>query len=129
MPAHQFDLGRLLRVRAMVTAAQVEATDKAGLALVRAYTGLVAEMNLVLSEGTEELREEFARIFTPIQEPAPLNARMMAVQATEAFVKLRQIGGWIQGLIDELTLDERLRLEAEAKVKAENQPPTGFSTG
>jgi len=127
MSANQFEVGRLLRVHAMVSAAQVEATGASGIALVRAYTGLVAEMNSVLSAGTEGLREEFARLFTPIEEPPALNARWNAVAATEALVKLRQIGGWIQGLIDELTLEERLRLEAEARVKAENQPPTGFS--
>jgi hypothetical protein len=39
---------------------------------------------------------------------------------------LRKLQGWIQGLIDELTLSERLRLDAEAKAALANKPATGF---
>jgi hypothetical protein len=125
--AQNLDLGKLLRMQAMVTAAQVTATASAGQALVRAYMGLVAEMNLVLQgDGLEELREEFARLFTPIEEPHVMNERLNAVGAASALVKLRQLGGWIQGLIDERTFEQRLRIEAEEKAKLAEQARTEF---
>ena len=52
------DLGKLLRVRAMVIgAAQVQATHEAGSALVRAYLGLRDEIDLALqSDSLADLR-------------------------------------------------------------------------
>jgi hypothetical protein len=51
----------------------------------------------------------------------------LASAAEEAQMRLRLIGGWIQGLINELTLAERMRLEAEASAKFAAKPATGFS--
>jgi len=69
------DLGRLLRVQAMVTeAAQTEATSKAGVALVRAYMSLRAEVMLIAQgEGLDELREECNRLFPILDYPSPFN--------------------------------------------------------
>jgi hypothetical protein len=137
MSANQPDLGRLLRVRAMVIgAAQVEATEGAALALVRAYAGLREEMLHVLeSEALGPLRDEFERLFTTMEEPEPFHPYRGAVghaelasAASEAQVNLLKIQGWIQGLVDELTLEQRLRLEAEEKAKLESKFKPGFGS-
>ena len=129
------DLGKLLRMRAMVTqAAQVEATYHAGGALVRAYHGLRAEMFLILEpEALADLRAEFQRLFPSLGEPPMFSPALavatqarLAEAASEAQLSMRKLQGWIQGLIDELTLDQRLRLEAEAKAKEAAMPRTGF---
>ena len=124
-------LGRLLRMRAMVMeAAQIEATFHAGGALVRAYLGLRDEMLRILEpEALAELREEFERLFPVVREPRSISRSMpnltraqQAEAASEAQLSLRKLQGWIQGLIDELTFEERLRLEAEARVAQANRP-------
>jgi hypothetical protein len=129
------NIGRLLRVQAMVTeVAQTEATYKAAGALVRAYLSLRAEVILIMAaEELSDLRGEAMRLFPEIGEPAPFTSagqpqshEVLETAATEALSRLRQLGGWIQGLINELTLDQRLRLEAEAKAKLEAHPGTGF---
>ena len=134
--ATSLDLGKLLRVQAMVNeAAQVEATRDAAGALVRAYLGLRDEVLLSLqSADLKELRDEFDRLFPLLANPPPFNPNFdvvrshtqLAAAAEEAQLSLRRLGGWIQGLINELTLGERLRLEAETKAKLERRPPTGF---
>jgi len=50
----------------------------------------------------------------------------LAVAAEEGRTQLVQLGGWIKGLIDELTLQERLRLDAEARARGEAKPGMGF---
>src|SRR5579875_381755 len=128
------DTGRLLRLRAMVTAAaQTEATHLAAKALVNAYRSLCGEMLFVL-EGDElaGLNGEFRRLFPPLPEPpqvftaVPDTVAQVAAVAAEAQMGLRRMEGWIQGLIDEQTLELRLRLEAEEKAKLEAKPKTGF---
>jgi hypothetical protein len=123
-------------MQAMVTqAAQVEATYQAGGALVRAYLSLRAEMRRILApDALAELREEFERLFPLLEEPPPFSpgalpqttAARLAEGAHEAQLGLRRLQGWIQGLIDELTLEERLRFEAEARVAQASHPQTGF---
>ena len=90
--------------------------------LVRAYMNLRDEMFLILDK--EELRElwdEGVRLFPDMQEPPEFNPNFpseifhMETAASEAQTKIRMLGGWIQGLINELTLDRRLRMEAEEK--------------
>jgi hypothetical protein len=134
-PTQSLDLGRLLRMQAMVMqAAQTEATYQAGGALVLAYLRLRAELLKILEpEPLAELREEFARI-APHMEFAPPFSPLLAAEtsakladaAHQAQTNLRVLQGWVQGLIDELTLEQRLRLEAEAKAAQANRPPTGF---
>jgi hypothetical protein len=126
-------------MQAMVTeAAQTEATYHAGIALVRAYMGLRNEMSLILEgEGLESLREESDRLFPSLPEPEPFKigfdpinsqAKLLAA-ANEALINLRQLGGWIQGLINELTLEQRMRLDAEERAKLQSRPATGFVLG
>ena len=129
------DLGRLLRVQAMVTeSAQTEATYKAGTALVRTFMGLREEILLIMrGDELEPLRGECNRLFPPMGNPPPFDpatgaetTKYLEAAAGEALLNLRKLGGWIQGLINELTLERRLRLEAEAKVAQASRPPTGF---
>ena len=129
------DLGRLLRMRAMVTAAaQTEATYQAGIALVKAYLNLRGEMLKILEPETlGQLREECARLFPHMEFPPPYSPTLpldtsakLADAAHQAQTNLRILQGWIQGLIDELTLEQKLRFEAEAKIAQASRPPTGF---
>lgn len=120
----------------MVEAAQIEATHESVGALVKAYSSLRDEMLLLLKDaGLNDLCEEFARLFPVILMPAqeviaawPNTFLEAAARATEAQLGLRKMGGWIQGLIDEQTLEMRLRLEAEEKAKRESKPATGFGS-
>jgi len=130
------DLGKLLRVDEMVTqAAQVEAVRDSAGALVHAYTGLRAEiLTLLEDKPLRELREEFERLFQPLDEPArfspalPLESQVrLASAAEEALMRIRLVGGWVKGLIRELTLAETMRLEAEAKARLAAKPQTGFA--
>ncbi len=129
------DLGKLLRMQEMVTrAAQTEAVRDSAAALVHAYSGLRGEMLGVLApDELRELREEFERLFQPLEEPEPFNLRFgesshvrLASAAEEAQMLLRMVGGWVQGLINELTLEQKIRLEAEAKARLESKLSTGF---
>src|SRR5437870_718974 len=99
----QLDLGKLLRVRSMVSAAaQMEATYQAGGALVRAYRGLREEMLLVLEpEALSSLREEFTRLFPDMEVPRPhlvadqhRSAARLSESAAEAQLSLRRLEGW-----------------------------------
>ena len=133
MPPPNLDLGKLLRLDEMVTqAAQTEAVRDSAAALVHAYTGLRTEMLDLLQ--TEPLREEFERLFQPMDEPEPFHHLRavddqvrLASTAEEALIRLRLVGGWIKGLIREMTLGEQMRLDAEARARHETKPPTGFS--
>ena len=131
----RLDLGRLLRMQAMVTrAAQVEATYQAGQALVRAYLSPRDEMLKILEpDALAELRAECQRLFPDIEDPGGFSTTLprvtsarLAAAAHEAQLKLRTLQGWIQGLIDELTFEQRLRVEAEAKAAQASRPPLGF---
>jgi hypothetical protein len=131
------DLGRLLRIHAMVMeAAQVEPTYQAGEALAGAYIGLREEMQRVVEDaGLANLRVEFDRLFPTVDAPPSYSPALpestgakLAVAANEAQLGLAKLHGWIQGLIDEQTLDERMRMDAEEKAKLEGRPPTGFTS-
>ena len=39
---------------------------------------------------------------------------------------LAQLAGWVDGLIQERTLQARIAADAEARVRAEKKPPLGF---
>jgi hypothetical protein len=132
------DLGKLLRMQAAVMkAAQMEATYEAGQALVHAYMGLRAEMlALLLDNQLPDLGAECERLFQPMDEPANFNPVFdpersrwaLASAAKEAQTKLGMLSGWIQGLIDELTLEEKIVAEAEAKARLAVKPPLGFTS-
>lgn len=130
--AQNLDLGKLLRLHAMVTASQVDATRTSARALSLAYINLTAEIRQALSiQGLEDLLAEFDRVFTPlaeVPEAVDVNDLVATSRANEALVKLRQVGGWVQGLLDELTFEQRMRMEAEEKARLAAKPTTGFGT-
>ena len=70
MATSPLDLGKLLRLDEMVTqASQTEAVRDSAAALVHAYMGLRTEMlGLLEPEELRELREEFERLFQPLDE-------------------------------------------------------------
>jgi hypothetical protein len=128
------DLGRLLRLRGMLEAsAQIAATHEAAAALARAYMSLRNELLAILADhGLPDLRQECTRLFQDIPEPVigdphPTSRLRVASAASEAQLGLRQLQGWVQGLIDEQTLREQQRLDADARARVEHRPPTGFA--
>jgi hypothetical protein len=130
MAEAQLDLGRLLRLRGMVLAAsQTDPTAAAAQALVNAYNAIQRDLVDAL---TGELSQEFQRLFgLLVDPPAPgVVLREIALRreasAADALTRLRLLLGWIQGLIDEQTLETQLRMEAEEKAKLGSKPPTGF---
>jgi len=46
-------------------------------------------------------------------------------ETSEVHLRLRRLKGWVEGLINELLLTQRLRLEAEARVRIELATPDG----
>jgi hypothetical protein len=137
MPTPQLDLGKLLRLDEMVTqAAHTEAVRDSAAALVHAYMALRAEMlTLLESETQPELGEEFGRLFQPLAEPGPFSPVLavesqvrLAAAAEEALMRLRLVGGWIKGLIREVTLEQTMRADAEARATLAAKPPTGFTS-
>jgi hypothetical protein len=81
------DLGRLLRMQAMVTqAAQVEATYQAGGALARAYLSLREEMLRILEpDALADLREECLRLFPVIDEPPDYSHHAASLDSSCAY--------------------------------------------
>ncbi len=131
------DLGKLLRLDEMVTqAAQTEAVRDSAAALVHAYAGLRHEViEMLKAAGLTDLHNEAFALFRPLESPAPFSSMRgaedhmrLASVAEEALMNIRLIGGWVKGLIRELTLEETMRLEAEAKARFAAKPPTGFGT-
>jgi hypothetical protein len=112
-------LGKLLRLRAMVTATQLAHVSRA---VIGAYTTLLEELTDAVSD-EPTLVAELERVFKPLPNPAT----GYGPQVEEAGLKLRMLAGWIQGLIDEATLEHRLRMEAEEKAKLEAKLKPGFN--
>jgi hypothetical protein len=74
MSIAELDLGKLLRSDEMVRqAAQAEAVRESAAALVHSYMALRDEMlRLLDSEAQRELRDEFERLFQPLDDPTPV---------------------------------------------------------
>lgn len=126
--AHQLDLGKLLRLRAMVTAAQVAVSPSVATALVKSHNVLVGEMQLALQEASQtDLEAEFSRLFPLLPGPTGSRDDYRFEAASAAALSLAQMGGWIQGLIEEATFDQRMRVEAEERAKMATKPATGFA--
>src|SRR5262249_39330113 len=115
-------------------AAQTQAGRDSAAALVRAYMGMRTELiDSLESDQTMELSEEFQRLFPPLDEPESFSpavsdesdARLRAV-AEEGRTRLAQLSGWIQGFIDEVTFQQRMRFEGEAMAREQAKPGTGF---
>jgi hypothetical protein len=78
-----------------------------------------------------DLSDEFNAAFPEIQVPqlgpgSPSRTIALTPQARRSQALLAQLAGWLEGLIAERTLDQRLRYEAEERVKLERRKPPGF---
>lgn len=133
-----FDLGRLLRLQGMIESAAKanEPTVMGAPALTEAYKRVRAQV-ADLVEGTD-LEEEFQRSFptvpaipSPPDTPRPRDlarhANTAEVEGRKAQTLLGQMQGWIGGIVREMTMEEQMRLDAEAKAKAAKEPP-GYGT-
>lgn len=120
-------VGPLLRLKALAdAAAATQPSFTSSSALVQSYERLRDQVREFLADDTERLRE-FENAFRPIgaasssAERGPARQAQAtttsAARAEQAALLLRQIGGWLDGLVQELTYDERIRLEAEEVAK------------
>jgi hypothetical protein len=95
-------------------------------------------MDLLGESGADEvvdLEAEFVDLFPILATPPSYDPALerdtippLGKAVADALLNLRVLGWWIQGLVDELTLDKRLRMEAEEKAKLAAKPPTGFAS-
>jgi hypothetical protein len=132
------DIGQLLRLKGEVDAAAAAPADGLGApALVDAYNGLRVRVARALDGDPrqEEFIDAFAELpaaTTPLSNQ-PYNVRKAAVEneslARRAQLDLGRLAGWLDGMIGEQTLERRMQLEAQERVRQERRPPTGFSGG
>lgn len=122
-----FDLGRLLRLRSAIEGAagaeKVEPADAPS--LTGGYNRLRGQVQELVAGG--ELEAEFNSMFPEVAEfqggsgPGPRGLIDWHTKATTAGVGakrlLEQLGGWVDGLIQEQTLSERIQAEAAERVK------------
>ena len=129
------DLGRLLRLHGAVQAAtDVTPDGNAAPALTSSYLRLREQaLELVDDERRAELDATFPIIDTVELPSTPhprLTSRLEATggpAARTAQALLAQLAGWLDGYIAALTLEQRMRLEAEERVKQERRRPPGFT--
>lgn len=132
------DLGELLRLRGMIesAASSVEADGNGAPALTESYSrlrGLTRDYVEAYGLNIDEFDPAFPEVevveYPEHEHPRRLAARdrTYAPRAKQAQALLGQLGGWVSGLIEELTLEQRMRLEAEERVKQERRQPPGFT--
>lgn len=126
---NNFDIGRLLRLKSSIAAAaqgsKVEPADAPS--LTSGYRRMRGQVVELISGG--ELEAEFNEMFPEIPEfqgasgPGPRGLIDWHTEATTAGINakrlLEQLSGWIEGLIEEQTLAERIQAEAAERVKRE----------
>jgi hypothetical protein len=90
---------------------------------------------LAESTGNSSLANEFLQLFPVLERLNPFNPNFpqettvkLKAGAAAALVHLKQLGGWLQGLIDELTYEQRMRVQAEENAKQAARPGVGFGT-
>ncbi len=129
------ELGHLLRLKGQVDAATQTTPDGfAASALVESYNTCRDQIVGALEEG--DLLEEFAASFPELPaavEPEsnfPYNVNKAAQAnkglAQRAQVSLARLAGWLDGLIAEQTLEQRMRIEAQETAKLARRQPPGF---
>ena len=105
-------------------------------ALTDSYARLRAGA-LLLMEENDDLKQEFLSTFpemevTPGPEQGmPLDKFVMRgasdeIAAQRAAALLSQMAGWFEGIVAEQTLERRLELEAQERIKQERRIPPGF---
>lgn len=126
---NDFDVGRLLRLKTSIAAAargdEVKPADAPS--LTSSYRRMRAQVEELVAGG--ELVAEFNEMFPEIPEfqgpagPGPRGLIDWHTEATAAGIEARrlleQLSGWIEGLIEEQTLAERIQVEAAERVKQE----------
>lgn len=122
------DLGQLLRLQGMIESAatSVEPEGSSAPALTQAYARLRVQVRNLIGESDPSLAE-FDGAFPEIEvvelqilrDPADtmLHTMQHKPHATRAQVLLAQLAGWVSGLINDLTFEQRLRIDAEARAK------------
>lgn len=133
----EFDLGRLLRLQEAINAAadSVEPTGHSAPALTESYMRLRGQVAELVAE--TDLAQEFDETFPEIDvadlptssdpgDSAILNLTAKP-RAQQAAALLRQLGGWIGGIVRTMTLEQQMRIEAEAKAKEAAKQPPGFA--
>jgi hypothetical protein len=132
----QLELGRLLRVKAMIDASVDESNPGDSVhASAEAYVRLHAEISGMVDD--TELHDEFDRLFPDEVLPldhaeelgmslSPQGAVRAGSEGRRAQTHLRQLAGWVQGLIEEQLLERRIVAEAEANAK-EQAKQVGFT--
>lgn len=133
--SNAFDLGHLLRLRETIRSAAGDGTADgiAAPGLTASYMRLRAEVVVLVADSP--LAEEFSRTFPDVDiievKAGPAAAQRLALSAAhsaqEAQGLLRQLAGWIEGLVAEQTLQERIRAEAVERVRLDTKPATGFA--
>jgi hypothetical protein len=117
------------------SAAAGEANGYSAPAFTQSYVRLRGQVAQLVT-GTS-LEEEFAGAFPEIEQveipkgrndPAVLSMQKSALapQAHRAQALIGQLGGWLTGLIDEQTLQQRIEAEAAVRIKQERRQPPGF---
>jgi hypothetical protein len=128
------DLGQLLRLKGRVDAAATvtEPDGSAAPALTESYMRLREQILKMLDGGdlSAEFNESFPEIEivgSPGRHPRDVALAQMAhtVDARRAQTLLAQLAGWLDGLIQAETYEQRMRIEAEEKAK--RQAP-GFTS-
>jgi hypothetical protein len=133
----ELDLGHLLRLKGSIEAAasSVKPDGSGAPALTESYMRLRSQVQQLIGESS--LSGEFESTFPvieivdkPMDHPRAAARAVMVHEAAaqEAKGLLGQLAGWLDGLIAEQTLEQRLRFEAEARVKEERRKPPGFTT-
>jgi hypothetical protein len=116
-------------------AATLEPDDGAAAGLTESYNRLRQQALAVVDSAGLPL-DEFESLFPVIEvERMPTSLDAAAWQsakfesaAKRANLLLRQMAGWFDGVVQTLTLERRLELEAKERVAREAKPPTGFSS-
>jgi uncharacterized protein with von Willebrand factor type A (vWA) domain len=118
------DMGQLLRLRGMIEGAStsVEATGDGAAALTESYARLRSRVRAVMEDSTGDL-DEFDAAFPEIEvvaiadreHPREMAMRGMkyAPQAKRAQALLKQLAGWVTGLIQELEYEQRSRYDSD----------------
>jgi hypothetical protein len=112
------DIGKFMRLRRAIQST-VEGLDDdqaamAGEALARHYVRLRKEVAAVVSPQEEE---EFARLFPEAANGYGRAPMEQAKKFHAAKGLLAQLGGWLQGFIDEAELQARAEVYARERVK------------
>jgi hypothetical protein len=135
----EIELGQVLRMRETLAGAAdaLKPDENSAHALTESYMRLRKEAVRIVEEN-DLPEEEFLNTFPEIEiadVPDPTmhprqvlkRAAMRTAQAQQASSLLKQMAGWFDGIVVEQTLQRRLELEAQERIKQERKQPPGFT--